>query len=69
LFEPVTPDTIDEIELNVRLAMQNWEPRAELLQVRVQDELDKNSINVSVRFRVVTTDEIVEIETAFSRLR
>lgn len=69
LFEPVTPDIIDEIELNVRLAIENFEPRAELLDVRVLDEIDRNSLNVSVRFRVVSTDEVVEIQTAFSRLR
>ena len=69
LFEPVTPDTIAEIDINVRLAIQNFEPRAELLDVRVLDEIDKNSVNVSVRFRVISTNEVVEIQTAFSRLR
>jgi uncharacterized protein len=69
LFEPVTPDIIDEIKLNVRLAIENFEPRAELLDVRVLDEIDRNSINVSIRFKVVSTDEQVEIQTAFSRLR
>jgi phage baseplate assembly protein W len=69
LFEPVTPDIIDEIKLNIRLAIENFEPRAELLDVRVLDEIDRNSINVSIRFKVVSTDEQVEIQTAFSRLR
>ena len=69
LFEPVTPDVIDEIKLNIRLAIENFEPRAELLDVRVLDEIDRNSINVSIRFKVVNTDEQVEIQTVFSRLR
>ena len=69
LFEPVTPDVIDEIKLNIRLAIENFEPRAELLDVRVLNEIDRNSINVSIRFKVVSTDEQVEIQTAFSRLR
>lgn len=69
LFEPVTPDTVAEIDINIRLAIQNFEPRAELLDVRVLDEIDKNSVNVSVRFRVISTNEVVEIKTAFSRLR
>ena len=59
LFEPVTPDVIDEIKLNIRLAIENFEPRAELLDVRVLDEIDRNSINVSIRFKVVNTDEQV----------
>ena len=69
LFEPVTPDTVAEIDINIRLAIQNFEPRAEILDVRVLDEIDKNSVNVSVRFRVISTNEVVEIKTAFSRLR
>lgn len=69
LFEPVTPETIDDIETNIVLAIQNFEPRAKLLDVQVLDEVDRNSINVSVRFQVVNTEEIVELETAFSRLR
>lgn len=69
LFEPVTVDTVDKIQLNVRLAMLEYEPRAKLLDVRVLEELDKNSINVSVRFKIVNTNEEVSIETSFSRLR
>ena len=69
LFEPVTPDVVDEIETNIRLAIQNFEPRASLLDVRVLDEIDKNSINVSIKFKIVNTDEVVELQTAFARLR
>lgn len=69
LFEPVTIDTIDKIQLNVRLAMLEYEPRAKLIDVRVLDELDRNSVNVSVRFKIVNTNEEVSIETSFSRLR
>lgn len=69
LFEPVTPDVVDEIETNIRLAIQNFEPRASLLDVRVLDEIDKNSINVSIKFKIVNTEEIVELETAFARSR
>ena len=69
LFEPVSPETIDDIETNIVLAIQNFEPRAKLLDVQVLDEIDRNSINVSVRFQIVNTEEIVELETAFSRLR
>jgi phage baseplate assembly protein W len=69
LFEPVTPETIDDIETNIILAIQNFEPRAKLLNVQVLDEIDRNSINVSVKFQVVSTEEVIELETAFSRLR
>ena len=69
LFEPVGPDIVEDIKTNVRLAIENFEPRVELLDTRVLDEIDKNSLNVSVRFKIINTQEVVELETAFSRLR
>ena len=69
LFEPVGPDVVEDIKTNVRLAIENFEPRVELLDTRVLDEIDKNSLNVSVRFKIINTQEVVELETAFSRLR
>ena len=69
LFEPVGPDVVEDIKTNVRLAIENFEPRVELLDTRVLDEIDKNSLNVSIRFKIINTQEVVELETAFSRLR
>mgnify|MGYP003139346413 FL=1 len=69
LFEPVGPDVVEDIKTNVRLAIENFEPRVELLDTRVLEEIDKNSLNVSIRFKIVNTQEVVELETAFSRLR
>ena len=69
LFEPVGPDVVEDIKTNVRLAIENFEPRVELLDTRVLEEIDKNSLNVSIRFKIINTQEVVELETAFSRLR
>ena len=49
--------------------LENFEPRVELLDTRVLDEIDINSLNVSIRFKIINTQEVVELETAFSRLR
>jgi phage baseplate assembly protein W len=69
MFEPVIPSTINKIKLSVKLAINNFEPRAKVLDVRVLDEIDKNSVNVSVRFQVISTGVEEEIQTSFSRLR
>ena len=69
LLDPVGPDVVEDIKTYVRLAIENFEPRVELLDTRVLDEIDKNSLNVSIRFKIINTQEVVELETAFSRLR
>lgn len=69
LFEPAGPDVVEDIRTNIELAIENFEPRVELLETIVLDEIDKNSINVSIRFKIINTEEIVVLETSFSRLR
>ena len=69
LFEPAGPDVVEDITTNIELAIENFEPRVELLETIVLDEIDKNSINVSIRFKIINTEEIVVLETSFSRLR
>ena len=69
LGELATPDTYNEVKTNVKLAFENWEPRAELLNTEVDGQIDRNELRVRVTFRVKSTDEIVRVETSFARLR
>ena len=69
LFELPNAAMAYELEDDIFLLLENFEPRVELLDTRVLDEIDKNSLNVSIRFKIINTQEVVELETAFSRLR
>lgn len=69
LGELAGTDTTNEIKTHVKLAFENWEPRAELISTEVTDNTEKNSISVRVVFRIKSTDELVELETFFARLR
>lgn len=69
LFELMDDGTTYEIEQAITASIQNYEPRAVLDKVTVSDNIDNNSIDVTVRFGIVNVGEIVTVETSLSRLR
>lgn len=69
LFELADDDTAFEIENNVKSAIERWEPRARLLSVIANVALDNNSVDVTVIFKVINTEEEVTFTTTLIRLR
>jgi phage baseplate assembly protein W len=69
LFENANDLTTSQIDLAIRLAIENYEPRAEVLNIKVDNNLDRNQVFVGVEFRVKNTQELVTLETSISRLR
>jgi len=69
LFELADDDTQFEIENNVKAALQRHEPRARILSVVSNVALDNNSIDLTVIFKVINTEEEVTFTTTLIRLR
>ena len=69
LFELSTPHTKHNIESAIRNCISNYEPRAEVIDVFVSGDLDKNGFNVTIEFRVINTPNPVTIELFLERLR
>ena len=69
LFELADEDTEDEVEENIRNAINKYEPRAEILTITVNVLPDQNDIRVSVYFKIISTEETVTFTTNLSRLR
>lgn len=63
--DTVSPYAIEQIKTNI----ETYEPRAEILDITVNALPDNNSISITVLFKVVNTEEIVEFSTTLSRLR
>lgn len=58
LFEPVNANTLGLMAQAVRDAVSQWEPRAELERVEVvPDEGDPSRVNISVWYKVRTTND------------
>ena len=69
LFENFTPITCIFLKRKIEEIIKNYEPRASLQNVTVEDEPDKNRLKVSIYFYVVATNEPVVVTTFLERLR
>ena len=69
MFETITP--LNAVLLQDRIAevIDNFEPRASINQIIVQDEIDNNQYRVTISFYVVNTPEPVTITEFLQRLR
>jgi phage baseplate assembly protein W len=55
LFELFTPMTEDNIRSAIRVALNNYEPRVELLDIRFGGDPDRNSLEIAIVFRPVNS--------------
>ena len=55
LFEPMTPTTAHMLTKKIETVIENYEPRAKLIGVRAQPNLDRNEYEVTIEFYVVNT--------------
>ena len=69
LFQLSTPSTKYDIETAIKIAILNFEPRAEVISVIVAGDLDRNGFDVTINFRVINVPEPVTIELFLERLR
>jgi len=70
LFEPMTPLTAHILTRKIEDVIENFEPRARLISVRAQPNLDRNEYECTIEFFVVNTPtELVDLTVFLERLR
>lgn len=69
LFENFDPITEENIRDQIEEVIVNYEPRAELLDIRVDARPEQNRFSVSIIFRVVNQTEPVEANIFLERVR
>ena len=69
LFEPLNMFTAMNLEKKIAEVLLNFEPRAQINQVRAEPNIDQNSFFVSINFKVVGIPGVVTVETMLERLR
>ena len=69
LFDLADDDAEEDIEERIKNAIGVFEPRAQALNVTAIATPDRNSIRVTVEFRVINTQETVTVTTVLARLR
>ena len=70
LFELMSPFTAQQIAKKVEDVINNFEPRARLVTVRANPDLDRNAYDVTIEFYVVNAPtELVDLTVMLERLR
>jgi phage baseplate assembly protein W len=69
LFDLADDDAEEDVEERIINAISVFEPRAQALNVTATATPDRNSIRVTVEFRVINTQETVTVTTVLARLR
>lgn len=69
LFENHTPATLKTIETSIKTALLRWEPRIELLGVKISDDVDSNSISAYIEFVPINSEEATTLTVILKRVR
>jgi len=69
LFELSTPLTALRIKNSIELAIKNFEPRVELLNVTVRSNPDRNSYDVAILFRPKNVNQTAQVTFVLERTR
>jgi len=69
LFENITPITANLIRSNIKDLITKYEPRVNLLDIKVFAYPDQNYFECTIIFRIVNREEEVTLTTALERLR
>ena len=69
LFGLAIDSTASEIKDQVLYTIEKYEPRAEVLDLIVTLDPDRNSLHVNVEFKIINTGVLVEFSTVIERVR
>ena len=70
LFELMSPITANVLARLIEDVINNYEPRAKLIGVRVYPDMDRNAYEVTIEFFVINTPtELVDLTVMLERLR
>jgi phage baseplate assembly protein W len=69
LFELADAGMGTHIEDQIKSSISEYEPRARVLKINVFSNPDRNTLQVELLFRVIATEQEVELKTTVSRLR
>ena len=69
LFEPLTPQTVDAMREDIKLTIQNYEKRVNVIDVIVSPYPDDSAVAITIVFSIRTNPNPVELELTLYRVR
>jgi phage baseplate assembly protein W len=69
LFEPLTPVLLVNVKERIEIALKNHEPRANVYEVAVAGNPDRNSLDISIYFRLINGSQMIDLTVSLERTR
>ena len=70
LFEPMTPFIAHILTMKIQDVIENFEPRAKVINISAKPDIDRNEYELTIQFFVVNAPtELVELTLMLERLR
>jgi uncharacterized protein len=69
LFELNTPVTLKLIQEQIKIAINNYEPRIELIGVEIYSLIDDNSVVIKIIYALRNREEPLQVEFILERVR
>ena len=69
LFEPYSPTTEMEIKNEIKFAIENFEPRAQLLDIVVNGRPDDNALDITLTISIINNPTPITVTTTLVRIR
>lgn len=69
LFEPFTETTKASVQSVIETAIRNHEPRVNLELVKIEGDIDTNTLFVTIVFSIINKEEPVILELILNRIR
>jgi phage baseplate assembly protein W len=69
LFESLNPLTRAAIDKKIRLAVNRYEPRVEILKISVEDQSDSNAMTVTLEYSIKPSDDVFSVRVELERVK
>ena len=69
LFEPFTSHLQEQMKQAIINVIENYEPRANIIDILVEDRIDLNAIAITVAFEIVNDPDAVVLDVILERVR
>lgn len=69
MFENMYPSVYQTLKKTIFDVVEKFEPRVQMLDVKISETPDKNSLDVSMTFKIVNSERPVNLTTTVIRVR
>jgi phage baseplate assembly protein W len=69
LFDLATPMFSVLMKRAISDTIQSFEPRVQIIDISVQDQLDKNTVYIRIEFKIINTERPLFVELLLERTR